>query len=106
MFCSVFHNAELGEIHNFASFAVIFSNQLKFIFYSLPLMKIFPNRDLIALSATELLVEPTHYPNDKEHVSDTHNTKPGDGLISSQFPDFKIDQSSAKSESKSTRTDL
>ena len=68
-------------------------------------MKLFPNRDLIALSAAELLVEPTHYPNDKEYVSDTGNTKTVDGLTR-QFPDYKIDESSTKTESKSTRTDL
>ena len=67
-------------------------------------MNIFQPRDLIAISASYLLVEPSHYPKDDGYISDIEDNNTIDGKLRDQFPTLKEDTHS--SNKKSTRTDL
>ena len=67
-------------------------------------MNQFKSRDLIAISATDLLVEPTHFPEQKGYYSDADNSDFTDGRPREEYAGLKVENEHTTS--KSTRTDL
>ena len=66
-------------------------------------MNQYESRDLIAISATNHLIEPTHLPTQDGYYSDTKNSPLIDGTQPSGNPQVDDDDRLQK---KSTRTDL
>lgn len=68
------------------------------------LLNQFIPRDLVAISASDLLVEPTHFPEQKGYYSDADNSEFTDGRPRAEYAGLKMENEHASS--KSTRTEL
>ena len=77
---------------------------ISFLFFSKVLLDQFKTRDLIAISASDLLIEPTHFPEQKGYYSDADNTEFTDVRPREDYAGLKVENDHATS--KSTRTDL